>query len=98
MQKSTALKIHRASLSDKSRRWARETEVGTQRLTFVCGAKKTAPLQQRHDFGDKHVEHLRQDRQHQVEPVSHAIVDPVLHQIRHLLRRTLEDKMTARAA
>src|SRR5262245_22427833 len=75
----------------------RQAEVRAQRFSFVFGSEQSAALQDRNDLGNEHVEHFRQDRRHQVEPISHAAADPVLHEIGHLLRRSFEHEMAARA-
>ena len=76
---------------------SREAEVGAQRLALVGGAEQAALLQERHNLGNEHVEDLRQHRRHQVESVRNAIVDPILHQIGNLLRRTFEGEMATGA-
>ena len=71
--------------------------MGAQGGALVRRAEQPAPLQQRHDLRDEHVEHLRQHRWHQVEAVGNAVLHPILHEIGHLLRRALESEMPPRA-
>jgi hypothetical protein len=49
-------------------------------------AEQPAALQQRDHLGAEDVEHRRQQRRHDVEPVRRAIGEPVFDQIGDLLR------------
>ena len=69
----------------------------TQHRPCVLGPKQAAPLQNRHDFANEHVELRRQYRRHHVEPVGGAVGEPVLDQISDLFRGAGGNEMATRS-
>ena len=75
---------------------ARQPEMGAQRFAFVSLAKQAALPQQRNDLRDEEIELVRQHRRHQVEAIGSAGLEPILHDVGDLFRRSCDGEMSAR--
>src|SRR5262249_3892939 len=91
----TLIMRHRRRLSGADR-GARQSEMRAQRLALIAGSHQAALLQQRQHLGGEKVELMRQHWRHQVETVGRPSLEPCLHDVGDLLRRSGERKMAAR--
>src|SRR3569832_992760 len=71
-----------------------QPKMGPQGFAFIGFAEQTALAQQRHDFRDEEVALVRQHRWHQVEAIGSAGLEPILHDVSDLFRRSRDSEMS----
>ena len=78
-------------------RGAVQAIVFPQRSAFILRAEASAALEDGDHFIGKHVQHLRQQQGHDIEPVRGAVIDPIFDRVCDLFRGAGNDEMPAGA-